>query len=89
MTTTKEKKKKVAFVSPRYGTEIMGGAETAVRRLAEHLCAQTQWEAEVHTTAALDAITWNDELEPTAIQPPKAARWTSTCSTACCVWLPV
>jgi glycosyltransferase involved in cell wall biosynthesis len=64
VTTMTKSKKKVAFVSPRYGTEIMGGAETAVRQLAEHLCAQTDWEAEVHTTAALDAITWTDELEP-------------------------
>ena len=28
---------KVAFVTPRYGTEVMGGAETAARKLAEHL----------------------------------------------------
>ena len=55
---------KVAFVTPRYGPEIMGGAETAVRQLAEHLCALTDWEAEVHTTCASDAITWADELEP-------------------------
>ena len=55
---------KVAFVTPRYGPEIMGGAETAVRQLAEHLCALTDWDAEVHTTCALDAITWDDVLEP-------------------------
>ena len=46
--------KKVAFVTPRYGPQIMGGAETAARQLAEHLRAQTDWEAEVHTTCALD-----------------------------------
>ncbi|HVT42260.1 MAG TPA: glycosyltransferase family 4 protein, partial [Acidimicrobiales bacterium] len=55
---------KIAFVTPRYGPEIMGGAEAAVRQLAEHLCAMTGWEAEVHTTCALDAITWDDVLEP-------------------------
>lgn len=55
---------KVVFVTPRYGPEIMGGAETAVRQLAEHLRALTDWEAEVHTTCALDAITWADELDP-------------------------
>lgn len=55
---------KVAFVTPRYGPQIMGGAETAVRQLAEHLDASTDWEAEVHTTCALDAITWDDVLEP-------------------------
>ncbi len=56
--------KKVAFVTPRYGTQIMGGAETAVRQLAEHLSDLTSWEAEVHTTCALDPLTWADELEP-------------------------
>ena len=55
---------KVAFVTPRYGLQIMGGAETAVRNLAEHLRARTGWEAEVHTTCALDPITWADELDP-------------------------
>ena len=55
---------KVAFVTPRYGPQIMGGAETAVRQLAEHLRALTDWEPEVHTTCALDAITWADVLEP-------------------------
>jgi len=30
---------KVAFVTPRYGPEVMGGAETAARQLAEHLVA--------------------------------------------------
>ena len=56
--------KKVAFVTPRYGPEIMGGAETAVRQLAEHLRTSTDWEAEVHTTCALDSITWDDVLDP-------------------------
>jgi glycosyltransferase involved in cell wall biosynthesis len=55
---------KVAFVTPRYGPQIMGGAETAVRQLAEHLRVHTDWEPEVHTTCALDAITWSDVLEP-------------------------
>jgi glycosyltransferase involved in cell wall biosynthesis len=55
---------KIAFVTPRYGTQIMGGAETAVRQLAEHLRAMTSWEPEVHTTCALDPVTWDDELEP-------------------------
>ena len=55
---------KVAFVTPRYGPQVMGGAEGAVRGLAEHLTALTEWEAEVHTTCALDPITWDDVLEP-------------------------
>ena len=34
---------KVAFVTPRYGPEVMGGAETAARQLAEHLTADCGW----------------------------------------------
>ena len=29
---------KLAFVTPRYGLEVIGGAETAARMLAERLC---------------------------------------------------
>ena len=54
---------KVAFVTPRYGTEVMGGAETAARQLAEHLRTHTAWQSEVHTTCALDPHTWVDELD--------------------------
>ena len=55
---------KVAFVTPRYGPQVMGGAETAARQLAEHLVAETDWEAEAYSTCALDPHTWADELEP-------------------------
>ena len=55
---------KVAFVTPRYGPQVMGGAETAARQLAEHLVAKTAWEAEAYSTCALDPHTWADELEP-------------------------
>jgi glycosyltransferase involved in cell wall biosynthesis len=51
---------KVAFVTPRYGPEVMGGAETAARQLAEHLTSDCGWSVEVFTTGALDHITWND-----------------------------
>ena len=53
---------KVAFVTPRYGVEVMGGAEAAARQLAEHLVADCGWEVEVFTTGALDHITWDDVL---------------------------
>ncbi len=53
---------KIAYVVPRYGTEIRGGAETGARMLAEHLVADRGWKVEVLTTCALDAITWLDEL---------------------------
>jgi glycosyltransferase involved in cell wall biosynthesis len=55
---------KVAFVTPRYGPQIMGGAETAARQLAEHLTAECHWEVEVYTTGAVDHITWDDVLAP-------------------------
>ncbi|HLX89951.1 MAG TPA: glycosyltransferase family 4 protein [Acidimicrobiales bacterium] len=55
---------KVAFVTPRYGPEVMGGAETAARQLAEHLVADVGFEVEALTTCALDHITWDDVLEP-------------------------
>ncbi len=55
---------KVAFVTPRYGPEVIGGAETAARQLAEHLRTMTDWESEVYSTCALNPHTWEDELEP-------------------------
>ena len=55
---------KVAFVTPRYGPEVMGGAEAAARQLAEHLAADCGWSVEVFTTCALDHITWDDVLPP-------------------------
>lgn len=54
---------KVAFVTPRYGEEVMGGAEGAARSLAEHLVADTGHDVEVYTTCALDHLTWADVLE--------------------------
>lgn len=55
---------KITFVTPRYGTEVMGGAETAARNLAEHLRIHTSWQSDVHTTCALDPHTWKDVFEP-------------------------
>ena len=52
---------KVAFVTPRYGTEIIGGAENGVRGLAERLVADRGWDVEVLTTCALDNRTWANE----------------------------
>jgi glycosyltransferase involved in cell wall biosynthesis len=53
---------KVAYVVPRYGIQIRGGAETGARMLAEHLVADRGYEVEVFTSASLDALTWRDEL---------------------------
>lgn len=53
---------RIAFVTPRYGPEVMGGAETAARQLAEHLVSLLGWEAEAYSTCALDHITWENVL---------------------------
>jgi len=53
---------KLSFVIPRYGIEIMGGAESAARMLAEHTVEVLGWPVDVYTTCALDHISWRNEL---------------------------
>ena len=55
---------RIAFVVPRYGPDIIGGAETAARLLAEHLVALQGWEVDVLTTCAEDFVTWDDVYPP-------------------------
>ncbi|HTZ10293.1 MAG TPA: glycosyltransferase family 4 protein [Acidimicrobiales bacterium] len=55
---------RVAFVTPRFGPEVMGGAEAAARQLAMHLVGECGWPVEVFTTCATDHITWDDVLAP-------------------------
>lgn len=52
---------RLAFVVPRYGPEVIGGAETAARLLAEHLATRPNWSVEVLTTCARDFVTWDNE----------------------------
>ncbi len=54
---------KVAFVVPRYGPTVVGGAETAARLLAERLVSQMEWEVEVLTSCAEDFVTWADVFD--------------------------
>lgn len=49
----------VAFVTPRYGPDVVGGSE-AVMREAAHGLAARGWEVEVLTTPARDHYTWAD-----------------------------
>lgn len=58
---------KVAYVTPRYGLEVVGGAEAAARGLAEHLVSDLGWDVEALTTCAVDNRTWaNEYAEGTA-----------------------
>ena len=53
---------KLAYVVPRYGAQVIGGAEYGARMLAERLVALAGWEVDVLTTCATDARTWADDL---------------------------
>jgi glycosyltransferase involved in cell wall biosynthesis len=50
---------RLAFVVPRYGEEILGGAETITRHLVERL-PRSEFDARVLTTCASDMITWEN-----------------------------
>ena len=52
---------KVAYVVPRYGVEVLGGAELGARMLAEHLVEHIGCSVEVFTTCAREMSTWADE----------------------------
>jgi glycosyltransferase involved in cell wall biosynthesis len=54
---------RLTFVTPRYGTEVIGGAETGARMLAERLCGRPGWDVEVLTSCAVDHLTW-ENTEP-------------------------
>ena len=54
---------RLAFVTPRYGADILGGAETQVRDYAERLAAAGH-DVEVLTTCAVDHHTWLNALPP-------------------------
>jgi len=50
---------KIAFVVPRYGVEVIGGAETLARMFAENL-RKRNIDVEVLTTCALNHFTWDN-----------------------------
>jgi glycosyltransferase involved in cell wall biosynthesis len=52
---------RLAFVVPRYGVDVVGGAETLVRGFAEHL-AVSGHAVEVLTTCARDHRSWKNVL---------------------------
>ena len=53
---------RAAIVVQRYGNEVLGGAETLARRIAELLAPEI--ELTVVTTCALDYLTWADHYPP-------------------------
>lgn len=58
-----EQKLRLAFVLPRFGPNIVGGAELLGWRLAEKLAGQGH-NVEIITTCALDHHTWRNVLPP-------------------------
>jgi glycosyltransferase involved in cell wall biosynthesis len=59
---------KVAFVVPRYGDEVFGGAERAAQQLAERLHARRGWPVEVLTTCAVDYHTWDNWYDDATVE---------------------
>lgn len=49
----------MAFVTPRYGPDVVGGSEAVMREAAQGLAARG-WDVEVLTTRARDHYTWAD-----------------------------
>jgi len=58
---------KLAIVVPRYGLEIVGGAETFVRLLAEQLTSNSEFSAEVWTTCT-DNLGRGGDVYPAGMQ---------------------
>src|SRR3982074_910431 len=51
---------RLAFITPRFGDEVVGGSEAVMREAAEGLAARG-WEVDVLTTCARDHYTWRNE----------------------------
>lgn len=54
-------KPRIAFVPPRYGPDVLGGAEAALREMAEGLLARG-YPVEILTTCARNHFTWANDL---------------------------
>lgn len=54
---------KIGIVTPRYGVEVVGGAESGIRGWAEQLAA-CGYAVEVLTTTTLDMAAWGDHTPP-------------------------
>lgn len=54
---------RIGLVPPRYGANVVGGAEAVIREMAAGLAARG-WDVEVLTTCARDHFSWGNEYEP-------------------------
>lgn len=50
---------RIAFVPPRYGPDVVGGAEAVLSEMAHGLAARG-WDVDVLTTCAKDHVTWSN-----------------------------
>ena len=57
--------RRLAFVTPRYGDEVVGGSESVLREAAHGLVARG-WEVDILTTCAVDHHTWANVHPPGA-----------------------
>lgn len=55
--------RRLAFVPPRYGNDVVGGSESVLREAA-HGLAGRGWEVEVLTTCARSHYTWQNAYPP-------------------------
>ncbi|MEM8706714.1 MAG: glycosyltransferase family 4 protein [Actinomycetota bacterium] len=53
----------ITFVSPRYGADVVGGAEQGARAYATRMAADG-WTIRVLSTCARSSVTWADDYEP-------------------------
>jgi glycosyltransferase involved in cell wall biosynthesis len=62
--TPSQQKSCIAIVVQRYGTEIVGGAESHARIMAGKLSKELGYEVEIYTTTAKDYMTWANHYPP-------------------------
>lgn len=54
----------LAFVTPRYGMEVIGGAEFGTRMMAENIAQRLGIKVEILTTTAINTDTWDNHYQP-------------------------
>ena len=53
----------LTFVTPRYGADVLGGAEQGARSYAVRM-VKDGWTVRVISSCALDIVTWENHYEP-------------------------